>query len=294
MVGFYLPQNYLFNAIFLLIQNIMLQIAAHNGRNALRTGADLVQTVLRQLRGHETRDRSFSDRDRSSGIDIPSRNQLRNEIPGSCGQARRTTSQIAGSQGTDRIKGVDSPSSRTPFVKGWRVLKRSVRSMHAEFLQQDRRGSRFISGRSISSAPVFSRNYYVTERRARGDKDAEETAGGSVGRLGDRNKKGACLFLYLCAVAETGVFPHARDRTCTAIWTKSPNPISWTDRRTDGQTNEPARANRGPFAVPTTSICCTRTGCGFNNASPWLRAEERVRRILSVGAFEFALNHART
>jgi len=51
---------------------------------------------------------------------------------------------------------------------------------------------------------------------AGGDKDAREERRGSVAWLGDRNKK-RCLFLYLCAIATTGVFPHARDRTCTAI-----------------------------------------------------------------------------
>lgn len=105
--------------------------------------------------------------------------------------------------------------------------------MHAEFLQQDRRGSRFISGRSISCAPVFPRNYWRRDAQEEATRTLGRMSWCVVERLGHRNKKGACLFLYLCAVAATGAFPHARDRTCTAIWTKSPNPISWTDRRTD-------------------------------------------------------------
>lgn len=135
--------------------------------------------------------------------------------------------------------------------------------MHAEFFQQDHRGSRFISGRSISSAPVFSRNYYVTERRARGDKDAEETVASGGWKI--EIKKARVCFCTCVPSQRRGCF---RMQEIGRAPQSERNLQTQFPGQTDGQTNEPARANRGPFAVPTTSICCTRTGCGFNNASP--------------------------
>lgn len=126
--------------------------------------------------------------------------------------------------------------------------------MHAEFLAQDRRGSRFISGRSISRAPVFSRNYYVAERRGRRRQGCREERRDGDTRLGDKNKKKvACLFLYLCVVA-TGVCFRMQEigrapQSERNLQTQFPGQ---TDRRTDERVD--ARANRGPLAVPTTSI----------------------------------------
>lgn len=62
----------------------------------------------------------------------------------------------------------------------------------------------FPVARSVALRSFRETIIYVAERRTRGDKDTEETAGLAFGRLGDRNKKGAYLFLYLCAVARDG------------------------------------------------------------------------------------------
>lgn len=166
----------------------------------LRTGAALVaRSVLRQPRGPGT-DSPSSWSVRAELISHPW-NQLRNEIPRGCGQARRVTSQIVELRETEGTEGADSPSrAEHPSRKGEVHREDSRDRCNTEFLQRCR-GSRFISGRTISTASgLFAKLLHGTrsDRRMPRRTDGERVSG-------DRRtetKKGARLFLYLCVVVD--------------------------------------------------------------------------------------------
>lgn len=226
-----------------------------NGRNAVENRSGFGGAKCPSI-ASRTRDRSSFVLVRSSGTDIHPWNQLRNEIPRGCRQARRVTSQIAelrDTEGTGEGIGLTF-ESRAPFVKGWSTSRRFVRSMYTGVSPAMSREPFYFRSLDQYRTGLFAK---LLHGGARNDK---RTPGGD--RRGEcwvvgwiETKKARVYFLYLCVVAtaSAGAFPHAKDRTCTAIWTKSPNPISWTDRQTDERTGARCCANK-PWIVPTTSI----------------------------------------